>query len=114
MTLLANRVREDHRDQRPRRTTEVVGEGIWAWSRHPNYFGEITLWGGIALIALPVLQGWQYATLVSPVFVYILLTRVSGIPLLEARAEKTWGDDPDYQAYRERTPVLFLRPPRSV
>ena len=86
--------------------------GLWKYSRHPNYFGEITLWLGIALIALPALLGWQYVTLVSPVFVYVLLTRVSGVPLLEARGLKKWGDDPEYQAYRERTPALFLRPPR--
>jgi steroid 5-alpha reductase family enzyme len=88
-----------------------IQSGLWAWSRHPNYFGEITLWVGVALIALPVLSGWQYATLISPLFVYGLLTRVSGIPLLEARAEEKWGDDPTYRAYVERTPVLVPRPP---
>ncbi len=62
-------------------------------------------------MAFPVLQGWQHLTLISPLFVYVLLTRVSGVPLLEARAESRWGDDPDYRAYRARTPVLFPRPP---
>jgi steroid 5-alpha reductase family enzyme len=89
-----------------------IESGIWAWSRHPNYFGEITLWVGVALIALPALTGWQYATLISPVFVYVLLTRISGIPLLESRGKKKWGAEPEYVAYRERTPVLFPRPPR--
>lgn len=91
-----------------------ITTGLWAWSRHPNYFGEITLWTGVALLAAPVLSGWQYLTLVSPLFVYLLLTRVSGIPLLEARAEERWGGDPDYRAYRDRTPPLCLRPPRSA
>jgi steroid 5-alpha reductase family enzyme len=91
-----------------------IETGIWGWSRHPNYFGEILLWVGVAIVALPVLSGWQYATLISPVFVYVLLTRISGVPMLEARAEKAWGDDPAYRAYRDRTPVLFLRPPRST
>lgn len=86
--------------------------GLWAWSRHPNYFGEIVLWTGVTLIALPVLSGWQWVTLISPFFVTLLLTRVSGIPLLEARARNTWGNDPEYQAYVERTPVLIPRPPR--
>jgi steroid 5-alpha reductase family enzyme len=90
-----------------------IQSGVWAWSRHPNYFGEIALWVGIALIGLPALSGWQHATLVSPVFVYVLLTRISGIPLLESRGKKRWGDDPDYRNYRERTPVLFPRPPRG-
>ncbi|MHA7840130.1 MAG: DUF1295 domain-containing protein, partial [bacterium] len=86
----------------------------WAWSRHPNYLGEITLWVGIALLALPALSGWQWTTLISPVFVYVLLTRVSGIPLLEARADERWGGDPEYEAYKARTPVLFPRPPTAA
>lgn len=88
-----------------------ISTGLWAWSRHPNYFGEITLWFGIALIALPALSGWQYLTLISPIFVALLITRVSGVPMLEARAEKRWGDDPAYRAYREQTPSLVPRPP---
>jgi steroid 5-alpha reductase family enzyme len=90
-----------------------ITTGLWAWSRHPNYFGEILLWCGIALIALPALSGGQLVTLISPVFVYLLLSRVSGVPMLEARAKKRWGDDPAYRAYKERTPVLMLRPPRA-
>jgi steroid 5-alpha reductase family enzyme len=91
-----------------------ISSGLWAWSRHPNYFGEITLWVGIAVISVPALSGWQYVTLVSPVFVALLLTRVSGVPLLEARGKRTWGDDPDYRDYLARTPVLVLRPPRRT
>jgi steroid 5-alpha reductase family enzyme len=98
----------------PANKGRFIRAGVWAWSRHPNYFGEIALWMGVAIIALPVLSGWQYATLISPVFVYVLLTRISGIPLLEARAKKNWGDDPEFQAYLERTPLLVPRPPRSV
>ncbi|MEM9177098.1 MAG: DUF1295 domain-containing protein [Myxococcota bacterium] len=90
-----------------------ITSGLWSWSQHPNYFGEILLWFGIAVIALPTLRGTQLATLISPVFVYVLLTRISGIPLLRARAKERWGDDPEYRAYRERTAVLFPRPPRA-
>lgn len=88
-----------------------IRTGLWAWSRHPNYFGEITLWIGVALIALPVLQGWQWMTLISPVFVFLLLTRVSGVPLLEKSADKRWGGQADYKAYKRRTPVLVPLPP---
>ncbi|MEM8708199.1 MAG: DUF1295 domain-containing protein [Actinomycetota bacterium] len=89
-----------------------IDVGLWSWSRHPNYFGEITLWLGIAIMAAPVLQGWQYATLISPVFVFVLLNFVSGVPMLERRSDKKWGGQEDYEAYKARTPVLVLRPPR--
>lgn len=89
-----------------------ITTGLWAWSRHPNYFGEIVLWFGVAFVAAETLVGWQWATLVSPLFVTLLLTKVSGIPLLEAQARKRWGDDPEWQAYRARTPSLIPRPPR--
>ena len=64
-------------------------------------------------MALPVLSGWRWITLISPVFVVLLLTRVSGIPMLEARAEKRWGDEEEYQQYTNRTPVLIPRAPRA-
>lgn len=95
----------------PANAGRFITTGLWAWSRHPNYFGEITLWFGIALIALPSLSGWQYATLVSPLFVYFLLTRVSGIPILESRAKKRWGNHADFRAYKKNTPVLFPHAP---
>lgn len=98
----------------PENHDRFIQSGSWAWSQHPNYLGEITLWLGVSLIALPVLTSWQYATLISPIFVYVLLTRISGIPLLESRANRKWGDDPEYRAYRDRTPVLFPRAPRSA
>lgn len=96
----------------PANRGRFITTGLWAWSRHPNYFGEITLWVGVALVALPALSGWQYLTLVSPLFVTLLLTRVSGVPLLEVRGQATWGDDPEYHDYVARTPSLVPRPPR--
>jgi len=97
----------------PDNRAHFIRTGLWAWSRHPNYFGEITLWAGIALISVPALSGWQLVTLISPVFVYVLLTRISGIPLLESRAKKKWGADPEFQAYKARTPALWPRPPAA-
>jgi steroid 5-alpha reductase family enzyme len=93
-----------------RNKERFIQSGLWAWSRHPNYLGEIVLWVGVAVIAAPVLRGWQWLTLVSPLFVALLLTRISGIPILEARADAKWGGQADYEAYKARTPVLFAWP----
>lgn len=88
---------------------KFIRTGLWAYSQHPNYFGEITLWLGIAVIAFPVLAGWSFLVLLSPVFVAVLLTRVSGINLLDRAAMAKWGDDPAYLDYRRTTPVLVPR-----
>jgi steroid 5-alpha reductase family enzyme len=86
---------------------EFIQTGLWARSRHPNYFGEILLWIGVAIIAYPALYQWQHITLISPVFVIVLLTKVSGVSMQEEQAEKRWADNADYQAYRKHTPVLI-------
>ena len=99
--------------QDPANKGKFISTGLWAWSRHPNYFGEIVLWVGMAIIAIPVLQGWQWATLISPVFVYLLLTKVSGVPMLEDKADERWGGQDDYEEYKRRTPVLVMKPPAS-
>jgi steroid 5-alpha reductase family enzyme len=104
-----NRFRAD-----PENKGKFIHTGLWAWSRHPNYFGEIVLWIGVAVIALPILRGWQWVTLISPVFVTLLLTRISGVPMLEKRADEKWGGQEDYEAYKARTPVLIPRPPRTT
>jgi steroid 5-alpha reductase family enzyme len=88
---------------------KFIQTGLWSRSRHPNYFGEIMLWVGVAVIALPVLQGWQWVALISPIFVTLLLTRVSGVPLLEKKADKKWGGQEDYESYKKTTPVLIPR-----
>jgi steroid 5-alpha reductase family enzyme len=93
----------------PANAGRFIDTGLWSRSRHPNYFGEILLWIGVMVVAAPVLQGWQWVALLSPVLVTLLLTRVSGIPLLEAKAEKRWGNDDDYRAYVKRTPTLVPR-----
>lgn len=90
----------------PANAEKFITTGLWSLSRHPNYFGEILLWIGIAVASLPVLEGWQWVTLVSPVFVGFLLLKISGVPLLENLADARWGDDPAYKEYKARTPTL--------
>jgi steroid 5-alpha reductase family enzyme len=93
----------------PANKGKFIQSGLWSRSRHPNYFGEIVLWIGIAIIAVPVLQGWQWVAMISPLFVTLLLTRVSGIPLLAKKADKKWGGQADYEEYKKNTPVLIPR-----
>lgn len=94
---------------KPENKGRFIQTGLWSRSRHPNYFGEIVLWAGVAVIALPVLQGWQWIAMISPIFVALLLIRVSGIPLLEKKADQKWGGQAAYEAYKKRTPVLIPR-----
>jgi steroid 5-alpha reductase family enzyme len=103
--VVADRQKRQFRKQQG--SEGFIKSGLWAYSRHPNYLGEIILWIGIALLALPALAGWQMLTLVSPIFVFFLLTRISGIPMLERKADKRWGEDPEYLAYKAATPVLI-------
>jgi steroid 5-alpha reductase family enzyme len=100
---------KSHFNANPENKGKFIQTGLWSRSRHPNYFGEIVLWLGVAVIALPVLQGWQWIALISPVFVTLLLTRISGIPLLEKKADQKWGDQADYEAYKKNTSVLIPR-----
>ena len=88
---------------------KFITTGLWARSRHPNYFGEIVLWTGIAVMSFSSLEGLQYLTLISPIFTYLLLVYVSGVRMLEARGDLKWGNDPAYQEYKKKTPVLFIK-----
>ena len=97
----------------PNNKDRFITSGLWSWSQHPNYFGEITLWLGLALFTYPVLSGWQLVTLISPIFVYLLLTRLSGIPTLDRLAKEKWGSDSDYIAYVQATSKLMLFPPNK-
>ena len=106
--VVADRQKSAFREKHP---GEFITTGLWAWSRHPNYFGEIVLWVGVAIMASSTLEGWQWVAWISPVFVYVLLTRISGVPILERRSDERWGGDEAYEGYKAKTPVLLLRPP---
>ena len=88
---------------------KFITTGLWSLSRHPNYFGEILLWTGIAIMSISSLQGHQYITLISPIFVYVLLVYISGVRILEAQAEKKWGHLDSFKEYIKNTPRLFFK-----
>lgn len=91
----------------PENKEQFIHHGLWYYSRHPNYFGEITLWSGISIMSLSSLLGWQYVTLISPLFTYLLLVYVSGVRLLEISGMEKWGHLESYQTYLKETPSLF-------
>ena len=93
----------------PENRNSFITTGLWSVSRHPNYFGEVTLWAGIAIMSVSYLQGIQYWTLISPIFSFVLIYFVSGVRMLEARANVKWGENLDYQAYVKKTPIFFPR-----
>lgn len=89
---------------------KFIQSGLWAYSRHPNYLGEILQWSGLWLSASSVMAGPQYLSVASPLFVWFLLRYVSGIPMLEKQALKKWGSDPAFQHYIKNTPLLWPFP----
>jgi steroid 5-alpha reductase family enzyme len=90
-----------------------VASGLWRYSRHPNYFGEMLVWWGLFLYVVPVLHGAAFALVVGPVFITLLLLFVSGIPLLEKSADEKYGSDGAYRDYKRRTSILVPLPPRN-
>jgi steroid 5-alpha reductase family enzyme len=90
-----------------------VASGLWRYSRHPNYFGEMLVWWGLFLYVLPVLHGAAFAVVIGPVFITLLLLFVSGIPPLERSADEKYGSDPAYRDYKRRTSILVPLPPRG-
>ena len=91
----------------PENKDVFINEGLWARSRHPNYFGEITLWTGITVMGISTFEGMNYLALFSPIFSYLLLNYVSGVRMLEYRGQKKWGHLDAYKVYKESTPKLI-------
>lgn len=91
-----------------------IQEGLWSWSRHPNYFGEITVWVGMYITLFVSLTDLERLLgLVSPLAIAGTLIFASGIPILEKSADKKWGSNPAYKEYKKRTSILILLPPKA-
>lgn len=86
---------------------DIMQTGLWRYTRHPNYFGEVLLWWGIFIIVLPLQNGFW--GLISPLTITFLLLKVSGIPMLEAK----YKDNPQFQDYKRRTSAFFPLPPNQ-
>lgn len=91
----------------PQNHGHLMTSGLWSWSRHPNYFGEVTLWWGIFLIGLSLPGAW--VTLLSPVAITFLILKVSGVSMLEAQMKNR----PGFEEYKKRTSEFFPLPPRG-
>lgn len=91
----------------PAHKGKIMNQGLWSYTRHPNYFGEVTLWWGMYLIALSVPNGW--VAIIGPLTITFLILKVSGIPLLEEK----YKDNPEFQEYKRRTSAFFPLPPRK-
>lgn len=100
--------------QKPSNKGKWIESGLWKYSRHPNYFGEILVWVGVYIFALTNLSGFSVLiAAASPVFISLSLIFVTGLPLLEKAADKRWGSDSDYQDYKKRTSILVPMPPKK-
>ncbi|HWR72638.1 MAG TPA: DUF1295 domain-containing protein [Nitrospirota bacterium] len=86
---------------------KVITTGLWRYSRHPNYFGEVTLWWGVFLLALAAPGGWM--TIIGPITITGLILGVSGIPMLE----KKYEGNAEFDEYKRRTSAFFPLPPKT-
>ncbi len=85
----------------------IIQTGLWKYSRHPNYFGELLMWWGIFIITLPFVNSFYF--IISPLTITLLLVFVSGIPMLE----KKYKGNPAFEDYKMRTSVLIPLPPKK-
>ncbi len=85
----------------------LITTGLWRYSRHPNYFGEMLVWWGIMLVVVPYLRSLAYATVIGPLFITLLLLFVSGIPLLEQSWQERYGKEAYFQEYMKKTSLII-------
>jgi steroid 5-alpha reductase family enzyme len=91
----------------PANKGKLMDKGLWHYSRHPNYFGEVTMWWGIFVIALSVPYG--IVSIIGPIVITILITKISGIPLVE----KSFAGKPGFDEYKRTTSIFFPLPSKK-
>ncbi|MBK9256549.1 MAG: DUF1295 domain-containing protein [Saprospiraceae bacterium] len=84
-----------------------ISTGLYRFVRHPNYTGEILCWVGVFIYVVPALNGMEWLSIISPIWIVALLLFISGIPLIDKNAEIKYGNDPTYKAYRSSTKALI-------
>ena len=92
----------------PKNKGKLMTPGLWRYTRHPNYFGEATMWWGIAIIALATPYGW--VAIITPVLITYLLLFVSGVPM----TEKSFAGKPGWDRYKRQTSIFLPLPPKEV
>ncbi|CAH7677581.1 hypothetical protein BY996DRAFT_4584652 [Phakopsora pachyrhizi] len=108
--VIADRQKTVWREEKSKKLHDqkFISSGLWSLTRHPNYLGEVMIWTSQLIISWSTLTPLLRAiSCLSPIFEYLLITKVSGVPLLEAQADKRFKDDKEYQEYKERTPVFW-------
>ena len=91
----------------PENKGKLLQSGLWAYTRHPNYFGEVTQWWGLWIVALSVPNGWF--GIIGPITITFLILKVSGIPMLE----KKMTENPEFTEYKRRVSIFFPLPPKN-
>ena len=86
---------------------DFISIGLYSKIRHPNYLGEILIWSGIFIYTIPVLSGWSWLAVISPLWLIILLVFISGIPLIDSNAIKKYGNEQAYKDYRRKSWYLL-------
>ncbi len=89
--------------KKPENKGKIMKKGLWKYSRHPNYFGEITMWFGLFFLALYEFMAWNFVSIISPIVIALLLIYVTGLPLAETR----FKDNEEYQKYKQKTNALI-------
>jgi steroid 5-alpha reductase family enzyme len=98
---------------KPENKGKWTNKGLFKYSRFPNYFGEMLCWWGIYIYTLPFLKGFEYLTIISPIYITVLLKYVSGIPILEKKHEEKYGNKKEFQKYKNKTSLLVPLPPKE-